>query len=104
MSLKIIGTGKGIPKKSITNNELSAFVDTNDEWISSRTGIKSRFVCTDESLTDLCVTAAGNALEKAGLTANDISLILCSTISGDYVTPLSRLHRRGENGNKLSRF
>ncbi|MGE4484558.1 MAG: beta-ketoacyl-ACP synthase III [Oscillospiraceae bacterium] len=87
MSLKIIGTGKGIPKKSITNNELSTIVDTNDEWISSRTGIRSRFVCTDESLTDLCVTAAGSALEKAGLTANDIDLILCSTIGGDYVTP-----------------
>lgn len=87
MSLKIIGTGKGIPKKSVSNTDLSAFVETNDEWITLRTGIKNRYVCTDESLTDLCQTASLSAMKRAGIGAADIDLILCSTLGGDYVTP-----------------
>jgi 3-oxoacyl-[acyl-carrier-protein] synthase-3 len=87
MSLKIIGTGRGIPKRSVTNDELSAMVDTNDEWIYSRTGIKSRFICTDESLTDLSVMAATAAIKKANINVNDIDLVICSTIGGDYATP-----------------
>jgi len=87
MSLKIIGLGKGIPEKSVSNDELSGFIDTNDEWIVSRTGIKSRHVCTDESLTDLSAAAAAQAIEKAGLTAAGIDLVICTTISGDFRTP-----------------
>lgn len=87
MSLKITGTGRAVPKKIVSNDELSKFVDTNDEWISSRTGIKSRHVCTDESMTDLCEKAAKNAIIKADLKSNDIDYIICTTISGDYVTP-----------------
>ena len=85
--IKIIGMGKGIPKRCVTNGELAGFVDTDDEWIVTRTGIKTRYVCTDESLTDLSVTASRQAIGKAGLSASDINMIICTTISGDYRTP-----------------
>lgn len=87
MSIKIIGTGRGLPKRTVSNQELTEYVDTSDEWIVTRTGIKSRYICTEESLSDLCVMAAEAALAKAGLTAEDVDLLLCSTIGGDYVTP-----------------
>lgn len=87
MSLKIIGTGAGIPKKSISNDDLALFLDTDDEWITSRTGIKSRFICTDETLTNLSEQAAAQAIEKAGLTPEEIGLIICSTIGSDHRTP-----------------
>jgi 3-oxoacyl-[acyl-carrier-protein] synthase-3 len=58
MSLKIISTGSMTPEKVITNYDLASLVDTNDEWITSRTGIKVRRVCTTETLTDLCEGAA----------------------------------------------
>lgn len=87
MSLKIIGTGRALPAKQVNNEDLSAFLDTSDEWIAERTGIKSRFIRTGESLTDLSETAAKAALEKAGLQPGEIDLIICSTIGGDYITP-----------------
>jgi len=87
MSLKIISMGKGIPERRITNDDLAEFLDTDDEWIVTRTGIKTRYICTHENLTELSVTAAKQALEKANLTAGDISLIICATLGGDYRTP-----------------
>jgi 3-oxoacyl-[acyl-carrier-protein] synthase-3 len=87
MSLKIIGMGRGIPEKSVSNDELAGFIDTDDEWIVTRTGIKTRHVCTNESLTDLSVTASKQALEKANLSATDIDLVICATLGGDYRTP-----------------
>jgi len=85
--VKIIGTGIGIPEKTVTNDELASFLDTDDEWIVTRTGIKTRHVCTYESLTDLSVTASKQALEKANLSSNDIDLIISSTLGGEYRTP-----------------
>lgn len=87
MGLRIIGTGRGLPRHVVTNQMLAGLVDTSDEWITTRTGIKSRYVCTDETLTDLSAEAAKNALAKAGTDISDIDLVLCSTIGGDYVTP-----------------
>ena len=87
MSLKIIGMGKGIPEKSITNDDLAAYLDTSDEWIFSRTGIRSRHVRTWETQTDLSAAAAREAIEKSGLAASAIDLVICSTLGGDYVTP-----------------
>jgi 3-oxoacyl-[acyl-carrier-protein] synthase III len=87
MSIKIISTGSALPEKALSNTELAELVDTNDEWIKSRTGISSRYVCTDETISDLAASAATKALAKSGLKAEDIDLILCSTISGDYTTP-----------------
>ena len=87
MSIKIIGTGRALPERQVSNEDLSKFLDTNDQWITERTGIKNRFICTNESLTDLSAVAAFKALNKAGLDPSDIGLIICSTISGDYTTP-----------------
>ncbi|MDR2569260.1 MAG: ketoacyl-ACP synthase III [Oscillospiraceae bacterium] len=86
-NLKIIGMGRGVPDRRVFNDELAGFLDTDDSWISSRTGIKSRYVCTYETLTELSVTASRQALSKAGLEAHNIDLVLCVTLGGDYVTP-----------------
>lgn len=58
MGFTILGTGSALPERSVSNDELSEFLDTSDEWIFTRTGIKSRHVCTTESLDDLAVAAS----------------------------------------------
>lgn len=87
MSFKIIGTGSAHPACSRTNDDLAKIMDTSDEWIYSRTGIKSRYVCTDETITDVAVAAAEAALENAGIGASELDGIICTTIRGDYFTP-----------------
>ena len=65
--MKIIGTGSALPEMSVTNDMLADFLDTNDQWITTRTGIKQRrLISSNESLTDLACKAANNALEAAG--------------------------------------
>ena len=104
MSLKIIGMGKGIPERCVTNDELAGFLDTDDEWIVSRTGINTRYICTNESLTDLSATASVQALEKAKLTADDIDLIICATIGGDFRTPSLACSMAERIGTKCPAF
>lgn len=87
MSFRIIGTGSAHPVCSQTNDDLSKIMDTSDEWIYSRTGIKSRYVCTDETITDVAAEAGRAALENAGLNASELDCIICTTIRGDYFTP-----------------
>lgn len=87
MGLRIMGTGGALPARSVTNDELSAFLDTSDEWIRQRTGIRSRRVCTTETLDELAVLAAERAMEAAGVVASDLDLILCTTTSGDHLIP-----------------
>lgn len=87
MSFKIIGTGSAHPACSKTNDDLAKIMDTSDEWIYSRTGIKSRYVCTDETITDVAVAAAESALENSGIGASELDGIICTTIRGDYFTP-----------------
>lgn len=87
MSFHIIGTGSAHPACSQTNDDLAKIMDTSDEWIYSRTGIKSRYVCTNETITDVAADAAQSALENAGINADELDAIICPTISGDYFTP-----------------
>ena len=87
MSFQIIGTGRATPELILTNDMISEMVDTNDDWIISRTGIKTRFVSTKETLLDLSSEAAGRAFQKAEIEAKEIDLIICSTMKGDYVSP-----------------
>lgn len=87
MSFNIMGTGSAYPKKVLTNDDLSKIVDTNDEWISTRTGIKERHVCSDETINNLAVMAANYAIKDAGILPSDIDLIICATLGGDYITP-----------------
>jgi 3-oxoacyl-[acyl-carrier-protein] synthase-3 len=85
--LRIVSTGSALPAKCITNADLSEFLDTSDEWISTRTGIRTRRILTDETLDLLASRSARQALDMAGLSAGDIDLILCSTVQGEWVTP-----------------
>jgi 3-oxoacyl-(acyl-carrier-protein) synthase III len=85
--MKIIGTGSALPKKIVTNGMLSGFLDTSDEWIVPRTGIKSRHVITDENIEDLGTQAARNALEMSGLQASDIDFFICSNVVSEFITP-----------------
>lgn len=85
--MKIIGTGSALPKKVVTNDMLSEFLDTSDEWITTRTGIKTRHIITDERFEDLATEAAARAIESAGLCPDDIDYIICSNVSNLYVTP-----------------
>lgn len=87
MSFQILGTGSALPARSVSNEELSGFLDTSDEWIFSRTGIKSRRVCTTETLDDLAVDASRRALEAAGVDASELDLVICSTTTGDHLLP-----------------
>ena len=85
--MKIIGTGSALPTKIVTNDMLSEFLDTSDEWITTRTGVKSRHVISDEKLEDLAIEAARKALEDASLKAEDLDFIICSNVVNEYVTP-----------------
>lgn len=89
MTIKIIGTGIGQPKRQVSNDELAelAGIDTSDEWIRTRTGISTRRLCTDETVTDLAVTAADGALAEAGVSPAEVDYLLCATIGGDTRTP-----------------
>ena len=85
--MKILGTGSAVPRKTVTNDMLSEFLDTSDEWISTRTGIKSRQIITDERFEDLAAKAASRALDASGLAPDDIDYIICSNVANLYITP-----------------
>lgn len=87
MSFTILGTGSYAPDNIVTNDDLSALVDTNDEWITQRIGVKSRHISVNETNVDMAVKAAERALENAGVTAEELDLIIATTISGDSLSP-----------------
>jgi len=83
---RIAGVGKAIPEKFLTNDDLSKLVETNDEWISTRTGIRKRHIITgEETLTSLGAQAANQALERANVKAEDLDLIILATSSPDDI-------------------
>jgi len=85
---RITGTGSCVPEKVMTNFDIEKFIDTSDEWIVTRTGIRERHIISDDQNTsDLATTAAKNAMEMAGVTAEEIDLIVLGTISADYPWP-----------------
>ena len=85
---RILGTGAYAPERVLTNLELEKLVDTSDQWITERTGIKQRHIAReDETASDMAVVAARRALEMAGLTAADLDMIIVGTISGDLPMP-----------------
>lgn len=88
MYSKIVGTGSYLPEKVLTNADLEKFVDTNDEWIRSRTGIERRHVASETQTTcDLAEQAARRAMEAAGVTAQDIDFIVVGTTTPDQIFP-----------------
>jgi 3-oxoacyl-[acyl-carrier-protein] synthase-3 len=85
--MKILGTGSALPERIVNNTELSNFLDTSDEWIIQRVGISTRHVCTTETTADLATAAAKNAIEMSGVKVDELDMILCATVSADYVSP-----------------
>ena len=85
---RITGTGSYAPAKVVTNHDLEKFLDTNDEWIRTRTGIVERHLVVEgENNSDLATRAAQNALEMAGVKPEEIDLIILATVTGDYPWP-----------------
>jgi len=85
---KIAGTGRYLPERIMTNADLEKIVDTSDEWIRTRTGVERRHIATeDQTTSDLCVEAAKVAIEDAGITADEIDLIVIGTTSPDLIFP-----------------
>ena len=84
---KFLATGRCLPAKIVTNDDLSRTVDTNDEWVFSRTGIHARHFCQEESGMDLAEGAARQALERSGLKPEDIGVCLVATFTPDFASP-----------------
>lgn len=85
--LRIVGTGHYAPANVVTNDDLSKIVDTNDEWISTRTGIRRRHFITDEMNQDMAIAAAKMALENAGINKEELGVVVVATIRPDHMTP-----------------
>ena len=84
----ITGLGVHVPERVVTNDDLAELVETSDEWIRERTGIRERRIAADdEALTDIALPAARSALEDAGVEAGDIDLLVCATVTPDMMFP-----------------
>ncbi len=99
---RIAGTGSYLPSKVLTNDDLAKMVDTSDEWITTRTGIKTRHIAADDETTgDLAFHAAVRAMEAAGVEASELDMIVLGTTTPDLVFPSTACllqHRLGANG------
>ena len=105
MNTKIIGTGYDLPAFAADNNYLATLVDTSDEWIVERTGIRTRHLAKEETTTTMAVNASRQALERAGMQAEDVELLIVATISGDTETPSTACRVQAEIGaNRAGAF
>ncbi|WP_314939092.1 beta-ketoacyl-ACP synthase III [Parvimonas micra] len=84
--MKILGYGKAVPRKIVTNDDLSKFVETSDEWIFQRTGIRERRI-SDENTSELAYRSAVDAIKNSNIDKNEIDLIVCATMTPDNFTP-----------------
>ncbi len=84
---KIVAFESYLPPRVVTNEELSGMVDTNDEWIRTRTGVSERHVSVGETVSEMCVKVADGLLSKSGISAEEIDLIIVATITPDFATP-----------------
>ncbi len=87
MGIKINGVGMAVPKRVVTNNDLEKIMDTSDDWISSRTGIKQRRIATDETTYSLALEASKDALKNSTISVENIDAIIVATSTPDYVFP-----------------
>ena len=86
--LKLLGTGYALPTRVLDNDAMTAYVETSDEWITTRTGIRQRYFCGEgESTTTLAIEAAQKALHDSGLDKADIGCVIVATSSGEYAMP-----------------
>lgn len=104
-AVSIIGVGKGLPEKVVTNDDLSTIVDTNDEWISSRTGFKQRRIVSGiENATSLAIEAAKEALAFAGVDGSEVELIICASSTPDNMFPSTACEVQAAIGSKGAAF
>ena len=85
--MRIIGTGSALPEKVVTNEMLAGFLETSDEWITTRTGIHARRLLSSETLRELAMKAARAAIASSGLRPEDIDYLICSNVANSYVSP-----------------
>ena len=87
---RVIGTGAAVPKKVLSNADLEKLVETSDEWITTRTGIKERRIVSEgEKFSDLCTKASEIALKRSHVKPEDLDMILVGTISSDITTVIT---------------
>ena len=101
---RIVGTGSYLPPRIITNAELEKTLDTTDEWITSRTGIKERRVVNGESTCDLALEASKRALEMAEMSASEIDLIILATTTPDKIFPATATMLQNQIGATCPAF
>lgn len=87
MATRIIATASSVPEQVITNDDLAKIVDTSDEWITQRTGIKSRHISSGENTSVFVIDVARQLVERASVNAEDIDLIIVASVTADYGTP-----------------
>ena len=100
MAIKISGTGSALPKQSITNDDMARLVETSDEWIRQRPGIAQRRISAGETVAALAAKACGMALENAGVSAQEVDLILVATCSPELLLPCCACQVQGLLGAK----
>src|SRR5256714_13886450 len=99
LAVSITGLGSHVPERVVTNDELSTMMDTSDEWIRERTGIRERRIAAaDEALSDPCMPASQQALQDAGLKGSDIDLIILATVTPDMAFPSPGAHLAAQLG------
>ena len=87
IGIRICGTGSSVPAKTVTNDDMATIVETNDEWIRTRTGISERHFADQETNLSLGAAAAEKALEMAGISRKEIGVVICATITPDNIVP-----------------
>ena len=98
---RIIGTGSALPTRLVTNHELAQTVDTSDEWITTRTGIRQRYLAEESQTTsDLALEASRQALDQAGVSVDELDLIIVATTTPDQVFPSTACLLQNKLGNK----
>ena len=101
IGIKILATGSCVPKKVVTNDDLAKLVDTSDEWITKRTGMKERrYVSGEEDQTYLAEKAAREAIERSGVAKEDINVVVVCTVSAEYYSPSAACLLQGRLGLK----
>ena len=86
--LKLLATGRCLPAAAVTNEDMRRYVDTSDEWITTRTGIRQRYFCAEgENALTLASGAARQALSDSGIPKEELGCVVCATVSADYATP-----------------
>lgn len=97
--VRVLGVGSAVPERVLTNSDLEKMVDTSDEWITQRTGIKQRRIADGKTATsDLATEAGRKALADAGVPAEDLDLIILATVSPDQILPASACHVQSRLG------